>query len=64
LEKKEEKDGKVKDLMEKLEKGELTHKEVLRKLEERRLVEQEACGRLFRGWFILCFGCFLWCQVN
>jgi len=42
LEKKEKKDGKVKDLMEKLQKGELTHKEVLKKLEERMLVEQEA----------------------
>jgi len=48
----EKKEGKVKDLVEKLQRGELTSKETLKKLEERKLTE----GTQGESWeFILGF---------
>jgi hypothetical protein len=41
LEKKREKEGKIKDLVEKLKKGEITSKDALKELEKRGLLESE-----------------------
>ena len=38
----EKREGKVKDLAKKLERGEITSKEALKELQKRRLVEKEA----------------------